>query len=362
MSKRQSTKEVFLVISSFLVGSLVMFTFMILLTKLSNPSQETEKRVQPITQIFEKSSLSTAVEKIMDATVVVQGFAEGEQRSTGSGFFYKVENNYAYILTNEHILQDKDEVKIILTTDEVVKAELLGKDAYLDLAVLRVPEKYASLIATLGSSEQTNIGETIFTVGTPMGYEYRGSVTAGILSGKDRMVALAGEETGSWQMKVLQIDAPINPGSSGGPLLNSNGEVIGICTMKLIDNQIEGMGFAIPIEYAINHTKSLENKETIKWPYLGIETVNASNATALAEQELLSSSRKTGAVVTKVKENGPASKTDLKRGDIIIEIDGLSIKNVADLKYKIYQYQSGDKVTITYLRDGKEHKESITLH
>ena len=222
----------------------------------------------------------------MDATVAIQGYKEGSQETTASGFIYKIENQYAYILTNEHILRGMDSVKVFLTTEEVVDATILGNDKYLDLAVIRIPKKQVNLTAMIGNSEDARVGDRIYTIGAPMGLNYQGSVTSGIISGKDRMVNLAEEETGSWQMKAMQIDAAINPGSSGGPLCNLNGEVIGITTMKLIDTKIEGMGFAIPIEYAMSHIKALENKEEIKWPVLGIEMVNITDATSLVRNEI----------------------------------------------------------------------------
>ena len=262
MSKRQANKEVFLIISSFLLGGLVMFGFI----KFTPFFLPTPKCYTPQkTVIVEKNSLSTTINKVKDAVVLIQGYENGSQETTGSGFIYKTDNKYGYILTNEHIIAKSDSIKVILSTDEKINGTLLGKDKYLDLAVLRIDKKYVSQIAVLGHSEDAQVGDMIFALGSPMGYDYRNSVTSGIISGKDRLVSLASEEAGSWKMQVIQIDASLNPGSSGGPLLNINGDVIGICAMKLIDEDIEGMAFAIPVEYAINHMESLEKGENIKW-------------------------------------------------------------------------------------------------
>ena len=208
------------------------------------------------------------------------------------------------------------------------------------------------------------LGDAVFTVGSPLGYDYRGSVTSGILSGKDRMVSVevSSSLNYDWVMRVLQIDASINPGNSGGPLLNVNGEVIGICSLKLVDDEIEGMGFAIPIEYAMSHVKTLEEGKKIKWPVLGISTVNVTETSSLIKNDIKIPKKTTeGVVITSIKDNSSAANTDLKKGDIIIKINKTKIKDTAFLRYELYQYQSGDIIEITYLRNGHEKTTKVTL-
>jgi len=314
-------------------------------------------------QIYEKASLSKSVEKIYDAVVVVESFADSNLEGTGTGFIYKKDKKNAYILTNEHVLSSSNETKVILSNDEEIDAEVLGKDEYLDLAVLRIDKKYASLVATTGSSENLKLGDTVFTVGSPLGVNYRGSVTSGVLSGKDRMVSISvASEENDWVMQVLQIDASINPGNSGGPLLNVNGEVIGICSMKLVDDNIEGMGFAIPIEFALSHVNTLENGEKIKWPVLGIGMINAVDRAKLARYNLsIPDDVKEGVVIQSIKDGSASKNANLKKGDIIIKINKVSIKDIAHLKYELYKYQSKDKIEITYIRNQKEKSIKVTL-
>ncbi len=358
MSKRQTKKEVFLIITSFIVGSLMMLLIVTSITYL-RPSNKCRNEKETV--IYDKTSLAPAIDKVADASVFIRGYIENREESVGSGFFYKEDNQYGYILTNEHIIRLKDKITVITANDEEVDAELLGNDKYLDLAVLRVPKKSVPLVATIASKEP-NIGDSVFTVGNPMGYDYRESITSGILSGKDRMVNLSEEETGSWEMNMYQIDAPINHGSSGGALVNTSGEIIGITTTKLIDsnNFIENMGFAIPIEYAMSHIDALEKNETIKWPSIGIELVNVKDKSNLFRHDItIPEDIKKGVVVTKIKEDSAA--TSLQVGDIITKVEKKEITTIGRFKYAIYQYRSGDKVTITFIRNNKEQTTTITL-
>lgn len=361
---KQILEKLLLIIFSALIGGLVMF-LLIKYTTISELLLDKKEMVitKNKTKIYEKNSLAGAVEKIYDATVLIQDYDNGSLSSNGTGFIYKVDDKYGYILTNEHVLKGS-EAKVVMSSDTEVDAKVLGKDEYLDLAVLRIDKGYVTLVANIASSENMNLGDTVFTVGSPLGYNYRGSVTSGVLSGKDRMVSISVTNTNNndWVMRVLQIDASINPGNSGGPLLNANGEVIGICSMKLVDDNIEGMGFAIPIEYAMTHVEDLENGKKIKWPVLGIGMINVTDTTNLIKNDLnISSDLKEGIVVHSIKENSSAAKSKLKQGDIIIAINGTKVKDIAYLKYELYKYNAEDIIEITYLRDNKERKTKVKL-
>ena len=162
-------------------------------------------------------------------------------------------------------------------------------------------------------------------------------------------------------MKVLQTDAAINPGNSGGPLLNVNGDVIGINSLKLVQDQVEGMGFSIPIEDALNYASSLEKGENIKRPFIGISMVDVNNTSALWQYGITVPKSITEGVIVIATQAGSPASSKLEKGDIIIGINDEKIKTVAGLRYELYKNKPGDKIKIKYLRNNKENITEITL-
>lgn len=355
-----------LLVFVFIVGSITTIALLKwtpLLDKITGSVRTTTIK-QNGTKIYEKSSLSSSVDKVYDAVVMVKSYQNQQQISTGTGFVYKTDDKYGYILTNQHVVSSANKVSIIMSNDKEVEGKILGGDEYLDLAVIRISKENVTQVATIGKSEKVNLGDTVFTVGSPLGEDYRGSVTSGILSGKDRMVSVSvsNSSNNDWVMKVLQIDASINPGNSGGPLLNVNGEVIGICSMKLVDDEIEGMGFAIPIEYAMNHIDSLEKGKKIEWPLLGISMANVTDSQLLRRNGItIDENISEGVVVVEIAEKTGAADSDLKAGDVITKINDNKVKDYAHLRYELYQHQAGDTIEITFIRNGKEQTTKVKL-
>ena len=351
---KEDIKLIFIIIFSFVIGGVVtlgLLKWTPLLSEIVGTSSTGGTLVtKNKTHVYEKNSLAPSVEKIYDATVLVKTLGSNQQEiSTGTGFVYKTDDKYGYILTNNHVIKDGKTITIVMSNDEEVEAKVLGGDSYLDLAVLQIPREKVIMVANIGSSENMNLGDVVFTIGSPMGYEYRGSVTSGVLSGKDRMISVSVSSTNNdWVMRVLQIDASINPGNSGGPLLNVNGEVIGICSLKLVDDEIEGMGFAIPIEYAMSHVKTLEAGEKVEWPLLGIEMVNVTDSVTLYRYRImLDENIKSGVVVLNAVDGSGAKEAGLKKGDVIIKFAGKEVKDFAYLRYELYQHSAGDVVEVT---------------
>ena len=362
-----TVKLILIVLFSVIIGGVLMVCLLRLSETFDGLLGETTNTIitKNNTQIYEKNSLAASVDKVYPSVFTIQCYKGGQLTSTGSGFVYKVDNKYGYILTNQHVVSDTTEVKVVHndSTDEV-EATILGGDEYLDLAVLRIDKQYVKAVAEIGTSEKMKLGDVVFTIGAPMGIDYKGSVTSGVLSGKDRMVSVSvgNSATNDWVMRVLQIDASINPGNSGGPLLNVNGEVIGVCSMKLVDAQIEGMGFAIPIEYAMNHIDSLENGKKIEWPVLGIAMINVSDPSSLYRNNItIDKDIKEGVVIASVSKGSAADKAGLEAGDVIIKIDDNKVTDTAYLRYQLYQHSAGDTMKATIIRKGKEKIINIKL-
>ena len=303
-----------------------------------------------------EEGIEEAIGGVYDAVVTVQSYYSGQLVGTGSGFIYKKEDK-GYIITNNHVIKDATDYKVLLQTGDEVDAKLLGADEYSDLAVLSIDKNKVTKVAKLGDSDLITVGNTVFTVGSPMGSDYSGSVTRGIVSAKDRTV-----ETDNVVTKVIQTDAAINPGNSGGPLVNLAGEVIGITSMKLAEETIEGMGFAIPINDAKLYVQSLEKGQNISRPALGVSLINITDRYRLYYYRInVDSNITSGAVVAEVQSGGAADKAGLKKGDVIVKIDDKDVDSISKLRYYLYKYKIGDKVKITYIRDGKTKTTDIVL-
>lgn len=314
-----------------------------------------------------ENGIADAVEKLYDAVVVVGSYKSGVLASSGTGFVYKVDGKTAYLLTNNHVVEGAEKVKIKFTDGNTYDVTVVGKDEYSDIAVLSIDKEKIINVAEIGSSEKARLGDTVFTIGAPLDSEYSWTVTRGILSGKDRLVEVSNTtntnsaNAASWVMKVMQTDAAINSGNSGGPIANSNGQVIGITNMKLVSSGVEGMGFAIPIEDAISYANQLISGKTIERPLLGVGTVDISNTQAMYQYGFsIDASITTGAVVGYIQKGSPAEEAGLEKGDLITKFGDYDIKSSSFLKYYLYKYNVGDKVKVTYTRGTKAN--TITVH
>lgn len=315
-------------------------------------------------KLTETNSIADAVSKVYDAVVVVEVYSNNQLASTGTGFVYKKANGKAYLMTNNHVISGGKTIKVLFQNGDELEATTVGSDTYSDIAVLSVKDSDKIVAATTGASDKSKVGDTVFTVGSPEGSDYAGTVTKGILSAKDRLVevALSNSQTSDYYMQVLQTDAAINPGNSGGPLCNTNGEVIGITNMKLVDDTVEGMGFAIPIEDALKVAEVLEKDGKVSRPYIGISMLDLSNSYYLWQSGIMVPENvDNGVAVVKVESNSPADKAGLRKGDIITKLAGKETKTLAEFRYELYKHSPNDSIEVTYIRDGKEQKATLTL-
>lgn len=330
-----------------------------------NIKEVTETRINKNVTVTD-TGIADAVEKVYDSVVVINTYIKGQAYASGTGFVYKVTNNKAYLLTNNHVIDKAEDVYVNFTDGSIVKAEVVGADVYSDIAVLSVSSEYGKNIAELGKSEDLRLGDTVFAIGAPLDSAYSWSVTRGIVSGKDRLVEVeltSGNTKTPMVVKTIQTDAAINNGNSGGPLANANGEVIGITSIKLASEAIEGMGFAIPIEDALEIADELTTGKTVERPYLGVYMLDVINAYYSREYySLIRDANVTkGVIVTDIEAKSSAALAGIQQGDIITKVDGKEISSSAYLRYYLFKHKVGDEMNLTIIRDNKEVDIKVKL-
>ena len=284
--------------------------------------------------------------------------------SEGSGVIYKKENGYAYIVTNNHVIANSQELEVLLADGTREKAELVGSDQWTDLAVIRIPADKVSTVAEFANSDEVKAGQTAIAIGSPLGSEFATSVTQGIVSANNRPVPtdVDGDGQQDWIVNAIQTDAAINPGNSGGALINSAGQVIGINSMKISKSSVEGMGFAIPSNEVVNIINELEKNGKIVRPALGISMVNLSNVNSQAVNQLnLPKDVKSGVVVAEVSSKGSAKAAGLQPYDVIVEMDGQKVEGIQNLRKILYSHKVGDKLEVTYYRNGQKQTTTVSL-
>lgn len=303
------------------------------------------------------NGISESVKKVNDAVVVIEGYNNETLAGTGSGFVYDKDDKYAYIMTNHHVIDGFDDILITYSDDSTAEAEIVGSDSYADIAILKVNVDTILSVAEIGKSTDLKVGDTVFAVGSPMGKEFKNTVTKGILSGKDRLVSVD-----DYILNVMQTDAAINPGNSGGALCNINGEVIGVNNLKIVEDTVEGLGFSIPIEDALKYANSLREDGVVTRPYIGVSMLNAGNTLQLRYAGInLDRNITDGVVVVGVEDDSPADEAGLKRGDVITKIGEYKVNTIAEFRYRLYNYEVNEKVEIEIIRSGKEKTLDITL-
>ena len=368
------------ILISFFSGILGSFTTLQLSQK-QNSGTTTTTTVSK-TAVKNENSTTQAVDKVKDAVVSVITYSANSQNSLfgsaetdtdtnteqvsseGSGVIYKKEGNFAYLVTNTHVISGAKKVDIRLADGTKVPGEIVGSDTYSDIAVVKITADKVTTVAEFGDSDQLTVGETAIAIGSPLGSEYANTVTQGIVSSLNRNVSLKSEDGQAISTKAIQTDTAINPGNSGGPLINIQGQVIGITSSKIATNggtSVEGLGFAIPSNDAINIINQLEKNGKVTRPALGIQMVNLSNLSSTDLQRLnVPSSVTAGVVVRSVITSMPANG-HLQQYDVITKVDDKAISSTTELQSALYSHSIGDSMTITYYRNGKEETTTIKL-
>lgn len=284
--------------------------------------------------------------------------------SEGSGVIYKKSGNSAYIVTNNHVVKGSNALQVILSNGRKVDASLVGSDSATDLAVLKINSANVKTVAEFGNSNSIAAGQDVLAIGSPMGSEYANTVTKGIISAKSRTLKSGTDGT---LTSVIQTDAAINSGNSGGPLINVAGQVIGINSMKLAGSSdgssVEGMGFAIPSNEVVKIINQLIKNGKISRPSLGISMIDLSRVTTDQQQSVLKlpSSITKGVVIMDVQSGSNAQTAGLEQYDVITKLGDTKITNTSSLKSALYKYKVGDTTKVTYYRDGQSHTATLKL-
>jgi serine protease Do len=279
----------------------------------------------------------------------------------GSGVIFQRNGNSVYILTNNHVVEGATQFEIVTALGEHKKASLVGKDLISDLAVLEASGDGVKAIAEFGNSDTLKAGEFAIAVGNPLGLGYSPTVTLGIISIPKRTIPVSLTQGGEndWEMDVIQTDAAINQGNSGGPLVNIDGQVIGINSLKISDTGVEGLGFAIPINAAKPIIESLISNHKVKRPMMGVSTQELQSFKG-TEVLKLPAEVKSGVIVFEV--SGPAKDAGIQSQDVIVQLDSRKIATTIALrKYLYYEKKIGDQVIVTFYRGGKKMNTTLML-
>lgn len=270
------------------------------------------------------------------------------ERGTGSGVIY---DKSGLIVTNNHVVEGAQEIIVSLTDGRSLKGKVLGADASTDLAVVKITADNLP-VAKFGDSDTLQVGEPAIAIGNPLGLEFRGSVTAGVISALNRSIQL-----GERKFNLIQTDAAINPGNSGGALVNADGEVVGINSAKIAVSGVEGIGFAIPVNSARPIIDDLVDKGRVVRPFIGASLIDKDISARYGFDLDLHG----GIFVMKIVTGGPVYKAGIRPGDIILKFDGAKVETVPQLREKIAGKKVGDVVDIVILRGEIERTMKVTL-
>ncbi|NGP46296.1 PDZ domain-containing protein [Bacillaceae bacterium SIJ1] len=285
------------------------------------------------------------------------------QAGTGSGFIFKKEGGSAYIATNNHVVEEASTVQVSLHNGEEREAEIVGTDPLTDLAVLKIDDAGIDKVAEFGESSSMRPGERAIAIGNPLGLTFSGTVTEGIVSGLNRSITV-NTSAGPWELNVLQTDAAINPGNSGGPLLNEAGQVIGINTLKLKQEGIEGLGFAIPSEDALPIINELMEKGDVSRPTLGVRILDVSQIPQNFQKNtlgLFGDMLNNGVYVDSIEPGSAAEAAGVQSGDVIISINEQKIESGFELRRLLYKVSPGDDIQMKIVRNGETIEVSAQL-
>ncbi|WP_300976291.1 S1C family serine protease [Streptococcus thermophilus] len=392
--KKFNWKKIVVPIAMLIIGLLggLLGAFILLTAAGVSFTNTTDTGVKTVKTVYTNITDTTkAVKKVQNAVVSVINYQEGSSSDSlndlygrifgggdssdssqenskdsdglqvageGSGVIYKKDGKEAYIVTNNHVVDGAKKLEIMLSDGSKITGELVGKDTYSDLAVVKVSSDKITTVAEFADSNSLTVGEKAIAIGSPLGTEYANSVTEGIVSSLSRTITMQNDNGETVSTNAIQTDAAIN---SGGALVNIEGQVIGINSSKISSTSavagsaVEGMGFAIPSNDVVEIINQLEKDGKVTRPALGISIADLNSLSSSATSKLdLPDEVKSGVVVGSVQKGMPADGK-LQEYDVITEIDGKKISSKTDIQTNLYSHSIGDTIKVTFYR-GKDKK------
>ena len=322
-------------------------------TKTIKSVETMKEQGKEITEVIEKiTSCVVGISKIKNAGSTI--FLKDGASQLGLGTGVIVSEN-GYILSNEHVTGSKySNCYVTLENGRNYTANVVWSDSSLDLSICKISVKNLPY-ANLGDSSNVHVGEQVYAIGNPIGYEFQRTVTSGIISATDRTVRIDENDQSVYMEDLIQTDATINPGNSGGPLINLDGNVIGITSVKI--TSAEGIGFAVPINITKPIIESYMKEDKFEEATLGIFAYDKNIIPYIDEKAEVTQ----GIYVGQIALDSNAAKTVLKIGDVITKIDDLKLNKMCDLRCYIYTKKPGNEVSLTILRNNKEQQVKVTL-
>ena len=379
----KKTLQVFIVLLVGFIGGVAGTWGFSYFSTPHSSTNNNQKTATTITTSYKNSNSTTkAVDKVKDAVVSVITYSESNSdaifdnnnsgnendqvASEGSGVIYRKDKDYAYLVTNTHVINGAKKVDIRLADGNKVPGEIVGTDTYSDISVVRIPADKVKNVAEFGDSSKLTVGETAIAIGSPLGSDYANTVTQGIVSSLSRNVSSRSEDGQTIATQAIQTDAAINPGNSGGPLVNIQGQVIGITSSKIANTNngstsVEGMGFAIPSNDVVNIIEQLEKNGKVIRPALGIQMVNLSSLSSSSSDRLKLPENVKNGVVVRSTQTGMPADGKLQKYDVITKIDDTEISSASDIQLALYKHSINEEIKVTYYRDGKEQTTTIKL-
>nr|AAL01683.1 DegP [Streptococcus gordonii] len=379
----KKTLQVFIVLLVGFIGGVAGTWGFSYFSTPHSATNNNQKTATTVTTSYKNSNSTTeAVDKVKDAVVSVITYSESNSdaifdnnnsgnendqvASEGSGVIYRKDKDYAYLVTNTHVINGAKKVDIRLADGNKVPGEIVGTDTYSDISVVRIPADKVKNVAEFGDSSKLTVGETAIAIGSPLGSDYANTVTQGIVSSLSRNVSSRSEDGQTIATQAIQTDAAINPGNSGGPLVNIQGQVIGINSSKIANTNngstsVEGMGFAIPSNDVVNIIEQLEKNGKVIRPALGIQMVNLSSLSSSSSDRLKLPDNVKNGVVVRSTQTGMPADGKLEKYDVITKIDDTEISSASDIQSALYKHSINEEIKVTYYRDGKEQTTTIKL-